>query len=44
MFIAYALGDPSVTIEEVTPLVIPYGPLLPSEVGFHDKVATLCVV
>ncbi|XP_042496591.1 protease Do-like 8, chloroplastic isoform X1 [Macadamia integrifolia] len=30
-FSAYALGDPSVTIEEVTPPVSPSGPLFPSE-------------
>ncbi|CAO2816291.1 unnamed protein product [Amaranthus hypochondriacus] len=30
-FPAYALGDPSVTIEEVTPSIFPSGPLLPSE-------------
>ncbi|KAK6928199.1 PDZ domain [Dillenia turbinata] len=28
---AYALGDPSVTIEQVTPPVVPSGPLYPSE-------------
>lgn len=33
-FAAYALGDPSVTVEEVTPPVFTTGPLLPSEVGF----------
>ncbi|KAJ4974450.1 hypothetical protein NE237_007624 [Protea cynaroides] len=30
-FSAYALGDPSVTIEEATPPVSPSGPLFPSE-------------
>ncbi|KNA25289.1 hypothetical protein SOVF_007920 [Spinacia oleracea] len=30
-FPAYALGDPSVTVEEVTPSVFPSSPLLPSE-------------
>ncbi|XP_021721388.1 protease Do-like 8, chloroplastic [Chenopodium quinoa] len=30
-FPAFALGDPSVTIEEVTPSVSPSGPLLPAE-------------
>lgn len=30
-FSALALGDPSVTIEDVTPLVLPSGPLFPSE-------------
>lgn len=30
-FPALALGDPSVTIEDVTPLVLPSGPLFPSE-------------
>lgn len=30
---ALALGDPSVTIEKVTPAVYPSGTLFPSEVG-----------
>ncbi|XP_071913673.1 protease Do-like 8, chloroplastic isoform X2 [Coffea arabica] len=30
-FSAYALGDPSVTVEQVTPPVFPSGPLFPSE-------------
>ncbi|XP_078444464.1 trypsin family protein with PDZ domain-containing protein [Wolffia australiana] len=34
---ALALGDPSVTIEEVSPLVYPSGPLFPSE----ERIATL---
>lgn len=30
---AYALGDPSVTVEQVTPAVFPAGALFPSEVS-----------
>ncbi|KAI5665643.1 hypothetical protein M9H77_15496 [Catharanthus roseus] len=30
-FSAYALGDPSVTVEQVTPTVFPSGPLFPAE-------------
>lgn len=30
---ANALGDPSVTLEQVTPVVIPSGPLFPPEVS-----------
>lgn len=35
---AYALGDPSVTVEQVTPAVFPAGALFPSEVDFSLKV------
>ena len=31
-FLALSLGDPSVTIEDVTPPVLPSGSLFPSEV------------
>lgn len=31
---AYALGDSSVTLEQVTPAVFPAGELFPSEVAF----------
>lgn len=43
-FTAYALGDPSVTVEEVTPSVFPSSPLLPSEVSFQDIITTVCLV
>lgn len=40
---AYALGDPSVTVEQVTPTVSPAGALFPSEVHFslHIKLFNL---
>lgn len=35
MTVAQALGDPSVTLEQVTPSVFSSGPLFPSEVTFQ---------
>lgn len=40
---AYALGDPSVTVEQVTPAVFPAGALFPSEVDFSLKIQ-LCLI
>lgn len=34
-YAAHALGDPTVTLEEVTPQVFPSGPLFPTEVHPH---------
>lgn len=39
---AHALGDPSVTIEEVTPPVFPSGALFPSEV--HSQLYQLIIL
>lgn len=36
LYEAFALGDTSVTVEQVTPPVFPSGPLFPSEVNFHS--------
>lgn len=32
--VAFALGDPTVKIEDVTPQIMPFGALFPSEVHF----------